>query len=274
MVHKWNSYVNDLLTENGDFYSQAVLERTYNIKTNFIQFQGIKQAVKLYGKRYNIRNFTKQLLCPIIPANIALITKSRKGGKDFYTILNRNEDKPTSQAKWENIYSIEEETWKTIYYSPFQIFIGTKLQWFRISINHRILPTKTFLYTIKYIQSPNCNFCQTINHMFCNCQESQSLIREFNRWLNNKNIHLTFVEELFIFNIGNNYSMAELQIFVTIKYYMYTAKRLSQRLSLVTVLNKIKYFHMLEQYTAKKNNCLDKLERKWFKYNEALQSIH
>ena len=27
-----------------------------------------------------------------------------------------NDDKPTSQAKWENIYSIEEETWKTIYY--------------------------------------------------------------------------------------------------------------------------------------------------------------
>ena len=42
-------YVNGLLTETGDFYSQAVLERTYKIKTNFIQFQGIKQAVKLYG---------------------------------------------------------------------------------------------------------------------------------------------------------------------------------------------------------------------------------
>ena len=141
----------------------------------------------------------------------------------------------------QNLYSIEEEAWKTIYYSPFQIFIGTKLQWFQIRINHRILPTKNFLYTIKYIQSPNCNFCQeeeTINHMFWNCQESQSLIREFSRWLNNKNIHLTFVEELFIFNIGNNYSMVELQIFIIIKYCMYTAKRLSQRLLLVTLLKK------------------------------------
>ena len=84
---------------------------------------------------------------------------------------------------------------------------------------------------------------------------------------------LTFVEELFIFNIGNNYTMAELQIFIIIKYYMYTAKRLSQRVSLVTLLNKIKYFYKLEQYTARKNNCIDKLERKWFKYNEALQNI-
>ena len=68
--------------------------------------------------------------------------------------------------------------------------------------------------------------------------------------------------------------MAELQIFIIIKYYMYTAKRFSQRLSLVTLLNKIKYFHKLEQYTATKNNCLDKFERKWVKYKEALQSIH
>ena len=41
-IKKWYTngirYVNDLLTENGDFYSQDVLERTYNIKTNFIQF--------------------------------------------------------------------------------------------------------------------------------------------------------------------------------------------------------------------------------------------
>ena len=57
---------------------------------------------------------------------------------------------------------------------------------------------------------------------------------------------------------------------------MYTAKRLkvSQRLLLVTLLNKINYFHKLEQYTATKNNCLDKFERKWVKYNAALQSIH
>ena len=64
------------------------------------------------------------------PVNVTHITKSRKGGKYVYTILNRNEDKPTLQA------NIEEETSKTIYYSPFQLFIGTKLQWFQIIINH------------------------------------------------------------------------------------------------------------------------------------------
>ena len=55
-------------------------------------------------------------------------------------ILKKNEDKPTSQQKWETIYNIEKETWKNIYDAPFQSFISTKLQWFQIRINHRILP--------------------------------------------------------------------------------------------------------------------------------------
>ena len=84
------------------------------------------------------------------PVNVTHITKSRKGDKYVYSILNRNEDKPTLQAKWETIYKIEEDTWKTIYYSPFQLFIGTKLQWFQIIINNRILPTKIRIH--KYIQ--------------------------------------------------------------------------------------------------------------------------
>ena len=106
-------------------------------------------------------------------------------------ILNKNKDKPTSQQKWETIYDIEKETWKNIYAAPFQLFVSTKLQWFQIRINHRILPTKKCLYNIKQIPSPLCNFCQekeSISPMLWSCQESQSLIGQFIRWLNNKNI--------------------------------------------------------------------------------------
>ena len=71
--------------------------------------------------------------------------KSRKGGKEFYMILNKNEDKPTSQQKWGTIYNIEKETWKNIYDAPFQLCISTKLQWFQIRINHKILPTRNSL---------------------------------------------------------------------------------------------------------------------------------
>ena len=71
-------YVNDLLAENGNFYSQTDIERKYNIKTNFVQFQGMIQAVKLYARRNDVENFTKKLEYPIIPNTIALFTKSKK----------------------------------------------------------------------------------------------------------------------------------------------------------------------------------------------------
>ena len=111
-----------------------------------------------------------------------LLIKSKKGGKDFYTILNHNLDTPTSQHKWNNVYNIEEETWKAIYSFPLKLSLGTKMQWIQTRINHRILPTKKYLYNMKYVLSPRCSLCQkeeTINHMLWQCQESQNLLRKF-----------------------------------------------------------------------------------------------
>ena len=122
------------LTENGQFLSQSEFENRYKTKTNFIQFQGITHAIKEYARKHGIINFTKNLKMPFISINIFLLIKSKKGGKDFYNILNNNIDKPTSQSKWENTYNIEQETWKDIYVSPFNLPIGTKLQWFQVRI--------------------------------------------------------------------------------------------------------------------------------------------
>ena len=102
---------------------------------------------------------------------------------------------------------------------------------------------------MKYVQSPNCNFCQedeTISHMFWKCQESQAVIRQFIGCFNNKNINLTFIEELFVFNIGNSYSAADLQIFITMKHYIYTAKRLNKHSSIVQIMFYFWSFEIME----------------------------
>ena len=53
-----------------------------------------------YARTHNVISFSKKLHMPLLPANIHLLIKSKKGGNDFYTILNQNLDKPTSQHKW------------------------------------------------------------------------------------------------------------------------------------------------------------------------------
>ena len=128
--------------------------------------EAFKQATVAYARTHSIVTFSKKLHMPLLPANIHRLNKSKKGGKDFYTILNQNLDKPTSQHKWNNVYNIEEETWKAIYSFLFKL-LGTKMQWFQTRINHRILPTKKYLYNMKYVPSPRCSFYQeeeTINH--------------------------------------------------------------------------------------------------------------
>ena len=74
--------------------------------------------------------------------------KSKKGCKDFYNLLNKNQEIPSAVLKWEQIYDVSEETWKDIFKSPFKYKYSSVLQWFQTRINHRILPTKNI-----YIQS-------------------------------------------------------------------------------------------------------------------------
>ena len=151
------------------------------------------------------------------------------------------------------------------------------MQWFQRRINHRILPTKKYLYNMKYVPSPRCSFCQeeeTINNMLWQCQESQNLLREFKIWLNNNNINLIFLEELFIFNIGSIYSSADLHIFIIVKYYIFAAKRLDHPLSIVALQKKLKHSFILMQHTASRKGYLEKFEHTWNKYKDLIDTIH
>ena len=89
----------------------------------------------------------------------------------------------------ENTYNTEQETLKDIYSSSFKSSLGTQLQWFQTRINHIILSTRTLLYIMKHVQSPNCTFCveeETISHMLWTCPESQSIIRQVIRYVSDK----------------------------------------------------------------------------------------
>ena len=109
--------------------------------------------------------------------------------------------------------------------------------------------------------------------MLWECQETKNLLKDFKRWLLNNNVNLTFVEELFIFNIGNTYSSADLHIFITVKYYIYATKRLDHPLSVVALQNKVKYFYKLMQHTATRNGNLDKFENAWTKYKDVIDTM-
>ena len=69
-----------MINENGEFYSQEEFERNFNLKANFLQFQGIKQAIKTYIKTSILHGF---------PNKTSLSNNSSKFGT-FYEVKANN----------------------------------------------------------------------------------------------------------------------------------------------------------------------------------------
>ena len=167
------------------------------------------------------------------------------------------------------MYQIEQETWNNIYNAPFKTQYSSMLRWFQVRINHRILPTRKYLNTIKIKDSPLCLYChqvETLTHMLWHCEATQKLLQTIKEWLISYNINIPFVEELFIFNIGNMFSEADLLFILELKYYIFSAKRLESTLSVVAFKNRITNTYLSLKYIANKNHQMVKFEKVWKKY--------
>ena len=108
-------------------------------------------------------------------------------------------------------------------------------------------------------------------HLLWACPSTQHFLQKIQSWLKRNNITVPFIEELFIFNIGKQLTIADLHVVLEIKYYIFSAKRLNSTLSVVALHNKLKYRFRILQYIAVKNNKLKLFKNNWQKYNNLLQ---
>ena len=268
-------YINDFINENGKFYSEHEFTTLYSINSNFIQYNGILRAIKTFLKNHDITEFYNKSSNPLIPFSILNIVEHKNGCKGIYNILNKNIHQPTSKSKWEQEYQVEDECWKEIYVAPFEKQYSSILRWFQVRVNHRILPTNKFLYKIHIKDSPLCHYCQqeeTLTHMLWTCTATKELLQEIKEWFNINNIYISFIEQPFIFNIGNNYSDVDLLIILEIKYYIFSAKRLLSNLSIVAFKNRITNSYLSLKYIATKNNQIEKFTKDWNKYKNIFNS--
>ena len=158
-----------ILRQKMENFSPYQLEAKFNISKNIMKFNSIISAVKHAGKQ-NVYNSYK-LLTPFIPSFVKTILKSKKGTKDMYLLLIRNNIVSNGQKKWEEILALglDETKWREIFKLPFIVTQNTKLQWLiQYRINQRILGTNKFLYKIKIKDNAFCTFCQ--EDLFWNCE--------------------------------------------------------------------------------------------------------
>ena len=184
-------YINDLINENGKFYTETEFSAKTGIKTNFLQYSGLIKAIKIYLKDMNIEITHKEQF-PFIPSHISTLLQHQKGSKAMYNILNKNGDTPTGQCSWNKIFNITKEEWKRIYL-------------YQVCINHNIIVTNKLLNQMKIRNDALCTLCQisneTIVHLLWNCCKTQQFINDITHWLNSYNIHCNLTEEYFIFGL-------------------------------------------------------------------------
>ena len=77
-----------MFKENWEFYTEFEFVHKYNIKTNFLQFNGLKAAIKVLAKKLKLDTIKNKLRNPILQTNISVFLRSTKGSKDLYSILN------------------------------------------------------------------------------------------------------------------------------------------------------------------------------------------
>jgi hypothetical protein len=92
------------------------------------------------------------------------------GCKTFYYIfLKKYTERPiNSQNKWENLLNIKEVNWEFVY-----ILSNNTLKMFQYNLLHRTIPTNTFLYKCRLVETELHAFCgetkETILHLVCDC---------------------------------------------------------------------------------------------------------
>ena len=170
-------FIKDLLNIDGKIMSFDEFLNKYRIQCNFLQFQGIKTAITNYMQQSNIDLSIDPLPLThcVIPFNIKIILKHRKGSQDMYRLLTYKTVLPKSQTKWNGVFQNIDLilNWKTIYTVPKVCCINTKLYWFQYRILHRILATNDLLNKMNIKQNNLCTFCneeiEKLEHLFWQC---------------------------------------------------------------------------------------------------------
>ncbi|MCU7801313.1 MAG: hypothetical protein KZQ70_14570, partial [gamma proteobacterium symbiont of Lucinoma myriamae] len=260
-------FVNDLVDEQGMFLSVTCFNEYSGLNLNFLQYHSIISCLNAFKKKHTIEVKGK-IKYPFVPFHLASLLKVNKGCKVIYDILNQNTDTPTGKNKWNETYQIDDKTWKNIYENPFQITKDTKLQWFQVQIDHKILVTNSFLNKIKLIDSASCTFCkteiETIQHLIWGCSETQYLITLIKQWFQAKNLTLNLDETKFLFGITNVGKVSCLdQILLEIRYYIYRTRCLKQKLYLNVLKARIKILYNIQKQLYLSKNEITKFNDLW-----------
>ena len=252
-------YINDLVDENGKFYSYSSFKSTYNINMNFIEYLGIIYTLQLYLKKQSI-NIKSKLPAPIMPYFINDLIKQQKGCRTYYDTLNTKTSSIKTNKnviKGETILpcTFTEEEWKTIHTIPFRTNTDSKLQWFQYSIIFRILPTNELLYKMKLKDNNECDFChkdiESLTHLFFDCDKVKAIWTDLSKLILNKTgVKLKLTKEKILLGYLEKRNNVLNLIINTTKYSIFKCKLRKTLPHFKYIKNELQFTYEIDRYIA------------------------
>jgi len=272
-VKEWHDYniflIRQLLNLDGKFFTfNEFLIKYPGIRTNFLLYEGIINAIKGYQHRLNI----------ILTREYSLINNIvwqciKKGNKYIQQILNYNLDTPAATSRWNTCF--ENLNWKEIFLHCYKTSGDVQLRWFQTRLLHRVLPTQRYLFLCKIKDSPLCNFCekdeQSIVHLFFDCDLVSKFWNDLLVLLKEKCNHchdIYFDQELILFGLKLNvHTDAVLDLIILMaKFYIYKCKLQDTQPILNTFTLLLQNRYNIERYIAAVNDKTSQFDTTWAPY--------
>ncbi len=221
--------INDLLDNEGNFYSYENFIENYELNEHFLRFPSVLDAIPRDWKQNIKEKITVKY------ENIEMIKKNKKPNKRFYNILiEKVKEKPIElQEKWKlalNNYNFEISDFFELLHLQVK---NTSLKNFQFKLLHRILPTNKLLYQMKIINYNSCHFCHThiesLEHFFFGCMIIRNIWLQLFDELKLKdkfeNIEVNLETILFGYKNENNNFLTGINTFIIlVKYYIFHSK--------------------------------------------------
>ena len=145
-----------------------------------------------------------------------------------------------------------------------KITIDTALRSFHYKFLLRIIPTNKYLYKCKIKVTNLCDFCnmdiETIEHLFWDCQKTQPLWNELNKFIASKSMNTVITkQEAFLgIQVDGKYSLICNFLILIMKFYIFSMK----------YRNAIPTFSSYKQYVLLR----EKIESQIALYNDKYES--
>ena len=227
------NFINDLISEEGDFLSYPSFQRKYNFQTNLLKYNGIIRAIPREWKVTILEEGDK--LEEVQNFWIKRISKIKKPNKIVYKIISEHfkQRNSKSEEKWALELDINKEDLTEFYLLHKKtLSCDSFLRAFQYKISNRILATNRLLFKIGISPYDLCTFCNThsesIVHLYYDCNIIKNLWFQIfdDLDLRQKIPNLLFEKKIIIFgyNEENHFKKSFNLFLLYIKYYIYIKK--------------------------------------------------